>query len=241
RRGHIAELQADAAGMAANMWLGNMGRAHHSQFHGLRREILDAVAGVRAKNMAPVILVTSAVPGDGKTFVSLGLARVLSSVREFTTTLVDADLVRARMSGIWGVRDMPGLAECMRGELSPPEVVLATRFPRVEIIGSGKAEAEGAEELAGTGPKEVNTLLRGAGAGRLFLMDAPPLLNVPETMNVARFADLVVIVVRAGVTPLPAVREALEMLNGLNVVAAVNGAVATNSLLDGGYYRESYE
>src|SRR5688572_19031404 len=84
-----------------------------SQMRLLRRKVMDATTARRKAGEAPLVLVTSAVPGDGKSFITYHLARSLTADRDLGVVLVDCDIARQRISRLFTGRDEGGLSACL--------------------------------------------------------------------------------------------------------------------------------
>ena len=81
--------------------------------HRIKRPLIDRALGPNSAPDARLILLSSALPGDGKTFVTLNLALSMARERDISVLLVDGDLPKARISHLFGLRDKPGLLDAL--------------------------------------------------------------------------------------------------------------------------------
>ena len=218
-------MVADESDPLGAYWHGKSEPAAANQFRSLRRELLTALRTVTPEGMAPILLVTSALPGDGKTFISVAVARSFASTPEHRVTLVDMDAMRRSSSGLFGAEHRPGVADCLNGTADLRSVVCATDIPRLHLIPAGVFESGAREALMSTRMNDLLARLRGSGSGNLYVLDAPPVLPVVEVASLASRADLVLVVTRSGVTSQKAVGETLAKLGTqVNVAVVLNGA-----------------
>jgi exopolysaccharide/PEP-CTERM locus tyrosine autokinase len=161
-----------------------------------------------------LIMVTSALPGDGKTFTSINLAFSLARERDISVLLVDADLLKPHVSKIFGLQQAPGLTDALVDEAVPVEsLVVATNVRGFSILPAG-APAEGtAELLSSNRMRQIVTSLCTQDPRRIVLLDSPPLLITSEGPALANIAGQVVLVVRAGQTPQRAVLDAIGLID----------------------------
>jgi protein-tyrosine kinase len=193
----------------------------HSQLRAIKRKVLDSVAERRAAGEGATVLVTSAVPGDGKSFMAFHLALAFTAEHDLETTLVDADVARHRVSSLFTASDELGLGNCLMDKSPLANVLRDTDIPNLAIARSGDAGSECSEALASERWDRIAAEMRAAGSESVFIIDSAPVLATPEAQYLARTVDLVLFVVRAEVTPQHAVREALTRLGNLKRVAFV--------------------
>jgi protein-tyrosine kinase len=186
------------------------------QFRQIKRPLINNALG---RGVVPVpqgnlIMIASAVPGEGKTFASLNLAFSIRLEEDATVLLVDGDVVNPRLTRILGVENEPGLLDVVRDSgVSPGSPILATDVPGLSFLPAGQPDANATELLASTRMRDVVALLGGHDATRLVLFDSAPLLLTTESQALAQVAGQILIVVRADQTPQHVVLEALETLD----------------------------
>jgi len=193
----------------------------HTQMRGLKRKILDAVVSRTNAQESPIVLVTSAVPGDGKSFIAMHLAVSYSTQLDLDVTLIDADIARHQISSLFKADDVSGLSECLLNRTPIAASVRPTEVASLSILVAGETSESAAEALASSRWDELAAQMHREGRGRLFIVDTAPVLATPEAQYLAKCADLVLFVVRAEVTPTDAVAEALGRLSNVSNVAFV--------------------
>jgi protein-tyrosine kinase len=160
-----------------------------------------------------LIMLASALPGDGKTFTSVNLALSLAMEKDVRILLVDADVAKPHISKIFGVEGEPGLLDVLRDEtVDVDSVIMSTDVPGLSILPAGRASDTATELLASTRMETVVAQLGASDATRLVLFDSPPLLLTTESRALAGQVGQIVLVVAAGVTPQQAVFDALALL-----------------------------
>jgi capsular exopolysaccharide synthesis family protein len=164
----------------------------------------------------PVVLVTSAAPGEGKTSTSVALARSLALAGS-RTVLVDLDLRRPGAHALLGVPGTPGCAEVLQGSRSLDEclqlLTVPGSTPSAEPLSFLPAGAPVANPTELLGSEALATLLaRLADTADIVLLDTPPVLPVADTLVIGRRASGAVMVVEAHRTPADTVRQAKAAL-----------------------------
>ena len=166
-----------------------------------------------------LIMVTSALNGEGKTFCALNLALSLAAEIDTEVLLVDADVVRPELMRRLGVHPERGLLDLLvKPGLALDEVVLATNVPKLSLLGAGTPHALSTELLASEAMDRLLASLAARGPGRLVVFDGPPLLPTSEAQVLASRVGQVVLVVEASRTPRGAVQQALELLQACPLV-----------------------
>ncbi len=156
-----------------------------------------------------VIGITSAIGGEGRTTVALGLAQTLVADLGLPVTLVEADLERPSFALHFDIAASPGLCEVLRSEVTLTEVMRPVS-DRLSIVTTGAPGTDSARlltQLPLTDPFRKTPRLRG-----FVVVDLPPIINSSYSVYAAGATDAVVLVVRAGVTPAGVVREAISRL-----------------------------
>jgi capsular exopolysaccharide synthesis family protein len=179
---------------------------------------------LRAMRPMKIMAITSAVPGEGKTITAVNLA--LASARaspDRRILLIDADLRRSHVADCLGIRSKPGLLELLNGDAQTKEAVRRFNSVSLAVLPSGGTPEEPTQVLAGTRMKRLLQLVRDAFDE--VYVDIPPVLPFADAAILGCQADGVLMVIRAGSTPLGRVHEAIEHLAGAPMVGCVlNGA-----------------
>lgn len=182
------------------------------------------------------LLVTSPAASEGKTTVSANLATTFAQ-QGLRVALVDADLRRPRMHGVFGLSRTPGLTEVLQNEAPLDEALRQTSVEGLHVMGAGRLVAA------------VSELLGGAAMGRLLrelhahydvvVLDTPPVLAAADSEILAAQADAVLVVVRAGQTERQSAHYAIQQLRAIG--ARIVGAVLNDpDQKIGGYGKYAY-
>ena len=232
---HYRHQDGDAAGF--NPQVSRVGQLR-TQLRALRRRVLDATAAVRDGGRAPVVAVTSAAPGEGKSFTAFHLAMSLTTEAELSPVLVDADLVRQQATRLFSNSTSGGLAACLEREQPLAGAVCLTDIHNLCVVPAGPCSQAVIEQLGGGRWNHIVAEMHAAGSRSIFVIDTPPVLATSEAQYLARSADLVLFVVRSEASEHQAVAESLERLGpSANVAFVFNGRVSTGSDV---YYGYSY-
>jgi capsular exopolysaccharide synthesis family protein len=170
-----------------------------------------------------VVLVTSAVPREGKTSASLNLARSFAAA-ERTTLLVDADLRRPDLHTLFGVEQAGGLSDVVQGRRQLDDAIISTDVAHLELLTAG-TRANAPAELLGARP--FQDLLRDlARRYEYVVVDSAPLISITDTLLLAPRADGILMVVRGLSTPREIVKSAFEQIHDLPVLGVVLNGIS---------------
>lgn len=204
----------------------------------LVRHAFEPVAGEAGPGTASrrSIMVSSALPGEGKTFTSINLAMSLSLEKDHSVLLVDGDIPKPHVSQTFGVAGEPGLLDVLTDESLPIEsVVLPTDVRGLSILPVGRRTETATELLASARMQQVIAELEQLDPQGLVVVDSPPILLTSEARVLASLFGQVVLVVQAGATPRQAVMDAIQIIGeGPRVGLVLNQAL--HEAKAGGYY-----
>ncbi len=179
-------------------------------YRALRTSLLLTSAGGPPKT----ILVTSALPQEGKTTTSMNTAIVLAQ-KGTRVLLVDADLRRPSIHKTLGIGPRPGLSDVLAGNLSLQQgIVRSTVLPNLFVLPAGTPPPNPAELLASASMRDVLDQL--AAHYDHVVIDTPPTLSVTDAVVMSTAADRVVLVIRSGQTTKQALRRARDLLMQVN-------------------------
>lgn len=169
-----------------------------------------------------LIMMASALPGDGKTFTSVNLALSMALEKDISVVLVDADVAKPHVSELFGLMQERGLLDVLRDEsLNVESLILPTDTPGLSILPAGKPSSTATELLASSRMEQILAQLSARDPRRILLLDSPPLLLTSESRVLASIAGQVVLVVKADITPQQAVLDALDLLGESKSVGLV--------------------
>ncbi len=187
------------------------------------------------ENSARVIVVTSALPAEGKTVTAVNCATVLAQ-QGSKVLLVDADLRRSSLHRNLGIPREPGLGDVLAGRSVPNgAVVQMEEIPRLWVVPSGSAVSYPAEALASDAM--TGALQSWRESFDYVVLDTPPVTTVTDAVVLGARADSVLLVAKASGTTRQALRRARDLLQRANAQIAgvvVNGV---DSRYLNGYYR----
>ena len=207
-----------------------------SQYQHIKRPLVRSVLSrdPALGKASHVIMLASALPGEGKTFTSINLALSLALEKDIEVLLVDADVRKPHVSRIFGVEDEKGLIDLLvDNSLAPGQVILHTDVPNLSIMPAGRLIETATELLASERMSDIIAQLAAPDNRRIVLFDSPPLLLSTESHALAASSGQVVLVVRAEVTAQQAVRDAIDAIGDKPVSLILNQTSAAPS---SGYY-----
>lgn len=190
------------------------------EFRQVKRPLLhNARSEDPAADRLSLIMVTSAGPGEGKTFCATNLAMSIAMEIDTSVLLVDADVVRPNLPEHLGFEAGKGLLDLLVDpNLGWSDVILQTNVPKLSILPAGTRSDMSTELLASDAMLNLLDELCGPGRERVVIFDGPPLLGTSEARVLARRVGQVVLVVEAEVTARIAVAQALAELDHCAIV-----------------------
>ena len=186
--------------------------------------LLNNATGKSAKvpEFADRIVVTSAVPGEGKTFTAINLALSLAREPDFEVVLLDADIPKSDVTRTFGLQSYPGLMDILADESRrTSDVILRTDVPNLFLVPAGQRNPLAAELFGGRRMSQVLEDLGANSKQRLLVFDSSPLLATPEARVLASQMGQVVVVVGAGHTRRYELKSALEGLGDSQYVGLI--------------------
>jgi protein-tyrosine kinase len=197
----------------------------------LRARIWETLRNKKMKSL----LITSAMPGDGKTLLSVNLAFALSQIENVKVLLIDVDMRRPSVAKFLGMEPDTGLSTFLQSTANFDEVCW-TITDSLDLVPTLTVEDNSAELLHGT--RMVEFLREAKQRYDVVLMDGPPLYPIVDAQVLAPLIDAAVLVVRAGKTPFEMSHQAAELMKTKFIGSILNGAdIGKKSGYYGGYYR----
>ncbi len=194
------------------------------EYRHIKRPLLMNVDGKGAtiSMHANLIAVTSARPGEGKTFTACNLALSIATERNRTVLLVDADVLRPSVTKVLGFEAEYGLVDFLiDDQLDLADVLVNTSIPSLTVLPTGSKHHLSAELLAGDNMRRLTAEMSQRYPDRIIIFDSPPLLATTEASILVSLMGQVVMVVEAERTPQSQVKEALAMLDPNQIVGFV--------------------
>lgn len=186
-----------------------------------------------------VILVTSSIPGEGKSFISSNLATAFSQTDE-TTLLIDCDLRLGRIHKIFGVSNDKGFSNLLASQsvVSCADFIKKTPIPNLYVIPRGTVPPNPSELLNSTNTKRIINFLREKFSRIIF--DGVPINGLPDSLIMASLVDRVVLVTAVGYTKIDELMEAKKALEKID--ANIAGVVVNRvNQTKRGKYSNYYE
>ena len=223
------------------------------QFRQIKRPLVAHAFGKRATKIegGHLILVTSALSGDGKTFSCINLALSIASEQDRSVLLVDGDVAKAHVSRLFGIDEQPGLTDVLERDsrLDLSDVIVETDIDGLSLMSCGKMNRHVTELFASNRMERLIKALSAQDPNRVIIFDSSPLLSTSESRVLSTLVGQVVLVVCAGKTPRSAIMHAVDMVEegkALNLVLNQTRNQAGSEYY-GGYYgyasgeRESHD
>jgi len=204
------------------------------------RTLRSRLYSVREKMLLKKLLVTSALPKEGKSFTSANLAQVLVRQHGRRVLLIDADLRGPRLHLMLGTSSGPGLSDYLKGTNDEFSIMQRGPLENLFFIPSG-TEISNPAELVGNGRLKF-MLQRIEPLFDWIIIDSPPAVPVSDASLLAKACDGVLLVVRSNVTPFDMARKAREEFPDQSLVGVVlNGIRGDDAPAYARYYYERYE
>jgi protein-tyrosine kinase len=211
------------------------------QYRAIKRPLLQAAfsAEETAGPTPKLIMVASALPGDGKTFTGVNLALSMALEKDRTVLLVDGDLAKPHISRLFGVENEPGLLDVLKDPARDVQsVILPTDIPGLSLLPAGSHSETATELLASERMVQIVEQLSRLTSRGVVLFDSLPLLITSESRVLLTLMGQIVLVVRANVTPQQAVKDAVELIGDKKVWLVLNQAEVHGAM--GYYYGSQY-
>ena len=183
----------------------------------LRTRILQAAE----KKGGNTVMITSALPREGKTVTAINLALTFSKTYLQTALLVDCDLRQQRVHEVLEFPSVLGLGDYLTDGCPVSDMMVWPGVEKLTLISGGKTVSESSELLGSPAMRGLVEDMKGRYPNRYVFFDVPPVLAGADALAFAPLVDHILFVVRADVTPLPEVQKALEMLPKEKVIGLV--------------------
>jgi exopolysaccharide/PEP-CTERM locus tyrosine autokinase len=214
-----------------------------NEYRRIKRPLLSNAFGKTAPlvDQGNLIIVTSSVTGEGKTYMAVNLALAFAQERDHTVLLVDCDVTKQGASRMLGIeKRRPDFTDLLASEtLSVSDALLRTDVPGLVLLPAGRPHEFITEMIASQRMARLVKELASRYTDRIIIFDAPPLLATPETQVLVGLVGQVVFVIEAGKTPHSIVEDALQMIPKEKAIGLVLNKSESISNR-GGYYYNYY-
>ena len=188
-------------------------------FRQIKRHIVANVANPKAEPGTNLVMITSALPGEGKTFCSINLAFSLALEMDRTVLLVDADVAKPSVLTALGVDAKGGLMDVLLDRsIDLGDVLCKTNIGKLTILPAGTQHRQATELLASEAMRALLVEMAERYRDRIIIFDSPPLLAASESAALAGRMGQILVVVEAGKTTESALKDALHRIDARNVV-----------------------
>ncbi len=219
-----------------------LGQSFQDEYRRIKRPLLSNAIG-RSSSLVDrgnLIMVTSSMPGEGKSYTATNLALSIAREKDVTVLLIDCDVARRGVSRLLGIEDRPGLVDLVDNEeLTVADVLLTTDIPNFRVLAAGSHYDYVTELLASNRMASLVEEIATRYPDRIIIFDSPPLLATPETQVLATLVGQIVFVIETGKTPQAVVMDALEQLpedKAIGIVLNKNEGASGKSGYYYGYY-----
>lgn len=195
--------------------------AAQESYRALRTRLLRLATAKEIRS----IVITSSVPGEGKTLTSLNLAFCCSQLHDMRVLLVDGDIRTRGLTRAVGFHSRPGLAEVLSAEMSVDAAVFETNHPNLYVCGSGSAALPAAELYAASRWQEFMAWCKRSFS--LVLVDSPPIMTLADVELMTAACDGVLLVVRARRTRRDELQKCAGQIDAKKLLGVVYNATET--------------
>ena len=187
------------------------------QFRRLRTHIFQPGVGSAPK----IIMVASAMSGEGKSFVAVNLASIIALELHSHALLVDCDLRNPSITRWFGLQEKRGLSDYLVGDADIQNLLIKTPIDKLSILSGGSIKANPVELI---GSKKMKTLvqdLKSRYDDRYIIIDSSPILATTEPGVLTEMIDGIILVVKSGDTPRETIQQAIKLLNKNKIIGVV--------------------
>ena len=223
RRSPRKPAKAVSAGPNQNVLVGGTSAPFSEEYRTLRARIQSLR---RTRELRSIVL-SSARPSEGKTTTAINLALSFGAERENSVCLVDADLRTPRIHKTFG-SGIVGLAEVLEGDAKLEEALIAVPDSRLMALPVKAMPTAPSELLSSRAMSQLIAELH--TRFQTVIIDAPPVLGLPDTVTLVDLCDAALFVVGAGRSPRDEVESALERLDGSKVIGVVLNRCAAHEI-----------
>ncbi|MBV9183067.1 MAG: AAA family ATPase [Acidobacteria bacterium] len=213
---HTPELQIDTIGLRKAGLMQDPDSRVAEEFRIIQTRLLRQSFGANgsaASQCRNLVMITSALKGEGKSFVSINLAGEIARQKDRRVLLLDVDPKLHGLSRIFGAASARGLLDLARDpRLSPAELILPTASEGLDVLPVGQSDKRSGEVFASRRMGEVIEAIAEHYSDRLIIIDAPPCLASSTPHALASICGQAVVVVAANSTQETDVEAALELL-----------------------------
>lgn len=211
-----------------------------NSFRMIKRPLLNNIRGkgATATSDANLIMVTSSVESEGKSFSAINLAISMAMEKDKHVLLIDADVNNPSHHEIFDIQSDYGLIDLLQGKVKDMSKVLhKTNIPSLTLMSAGNKTSHATELLASQAMEKFVTEISNFYKDRVIIFDSPPLLLPTEASVLASYMGQVIVVVEAESTKKQLVEKSLDMLSNKIVLLLLNKAREKSLIGNYGHYK----
>jgi exopolysaccharide/PEP-CTERM locus tyrosine autokinase len=167
------------------------------------------------------IMVSSCLPGEGKTLTSINLAVSIALEVQQTALLVDVNMRNPRMADYFNIKADKGLTDYLLNDVPISELMINPGLDKLVVLPAGRYISGATEFIGSPKMKSLVKELKNRYPDRYVIYDCPHILDMPDTLVFSSYVDAVILIVQAGKTSENHVKEALKLLEDRNILGVV--------------------
>lgn len=195
------------------------------EYRAIKRPIIKNAFGGGAVDIerGNLVMVTSSLPGEGKTFTSINLALSMAAELDQTVLLVEADVAKPAICKYCGIPEpKQGMVDyLLNRKIELSDVLLRTNIPKLSILPAGRGHPASAELIGSRAMRDLMDELSRRYPDRVVIFDSPPLLLTNEAVILSGLVGQVLLVIESAKTQQSVVKQAIELLDPTQVVGVV--------------------
>ena len=200
------------------------------------RRLAARLVLAQAEKGTRLVMVTSAIAGEGKTLTSSNLALTLSESYKRPVLLIDGDFRRPSIHEVFNIPNVTGLNDGLRIN-SERKIPLLSYTEHLTLLTAGRPDGDPMSLLSGEQMRRV--LAEAAKRFEFVIIDTPPVALLPDAHVLANLVDAVLLVIESGRSPLPALKKAVDAVGRERVLGVVLNRASTG-VHNGAYVYYSY-
>ena len=172
-------------------------------------------------NTPKIIMVASAMSGEGKSLVAVNLASIIAAELHSHALLVDCDLRNPSLTRWFGLQEKKGLADYLIGEAEVQDLLIKTSIDKLSILSGGSIQENPVELVGSNKMKTLIQDLKSRYEDRYIIIDSSPILATTEPSVLNEIVDGIILVVKSGDTPRETIQQAVKLLNKNKILGVV--------------------
>lgn len=213
--------------------------------HSITAEAFKIIRGSvlydKNRNAPKAIMVTSAFPGEGKTFVASNLAISLAMGLNENVLLIDSDLRHPSVHDMFGIKNPYGLSDYLQGKNDISEILVKTNISKLTLLLAGMQAPNPVELLSSKKMEDFINEAKNRYSDRFIVLDAPPSQLTAETNTIANHVDGIIFVVMNGKAPRASILHTVENIGREKIIGVVFNGSSMSYKAYNRYYSKYYK